>query len=128
MFPGEKSRECPLPVDETCPTDGSKSIRQPKEAKKEVQRLNREAELQKRKMLERSARQQARALLLKRQQVMRNLFDGLEWCPLNSMPTKMGTQICAPLLQRQGIWSCQMLSNCLLNAIRNVSGDQHRGG
>jgi len=51
-----------------------------KSNKKEAQRLHREAELEKRKMLERSARDQARAVLMKRQQMLRkNVGDDPEW-------------------------------------------------
>jgi hypothetical protein len=106
MFSSEKSHQPLPPVDETSPavvfqslkrsqSDGSdKSMRQqspvreqpqdPRDAKKmnkkEAQRLNREAELEKRKLLERNAREQARAVLLKRQQMLRkNVGDDLEW-------------------------------------------------
>lgn len=107
MFSSEKSHQPLPPVDETSPavvfqsrkrsqSDGSdsKSMRQPspvrgqpldprdakKMNKKEAQRLHREAELEKRKILERNAREQARAVLLKRQQVLRkNVGDDLEW-------------------------------------------------
>ena len=103
MFSSEKSLP---PVDETSPAvafqtrkrsqsngSDSRSMRQsspvheqpqdPRDAKKnkkEAQRLHREAELEKRKMLERNAREQARAVLLKRQQMLRkNVGDDPEW-------------------------------------------------
>ena len=107
MFTSETTHHPPLPpVDETSPaivfpsrkrsqSDGSdsKSIHQqspvhetpqdPRDAKKnkkEAQRLHREAELEKRKLLERNAREQARAVLLKRQQMLRKTrVDDPEW-------------------------------------------------
>jgi hypothetical protein len=48
--------------------------------KKEAQRLHREAELEKRKLAERNAREQARAVIIKRQQMLRNnVGDDIEW-------------------------------------------------
>jgi hypothetical protein len=106
MFTSEKSHHPLPPVDETSPaitftsrkrsqSDGSdnKSIRHPspvheqlqdsrdakKINKKEAQRLHREAELEKRKLLEKNAREQARAVLLKRQKVLLETVDDPEW-------------------------------------------------
>ena len=116
MFTTETTHHPPLPpVDETSPaivfpsrkrsqSDGSdsKSIHQqspvhetpqdPRDAKKnkkEAQRLHREAELEKRKLLERNAREQARAVLLKRQQMLRKnrVVDDPEWGAQPKAPT-----------------------------------------
>ncbi|PPQ80827.1 hypothetical protein CVT25_001952, partial [Psilocybe cyanescens] len=109
MFGGDKSHHNPLPpVDETSPaiiypprkraqssSTDSKSLResspireQPVDAKKtqnmnkkEAERLHREAEMAKRELARMNAREQARGVLLKRQQMMlhNNLTDDLEW-------------------------------------------------
>ena len=47
--------------------------------KKEARRLHREAELEKRKIAERNAREQARAVIIKRQQIFRKVDDDFEW-------------------------------------------------
>ncbi|KAJ3515405.1 hypothetical protein NLJ89_g1782 [Agrocybe chaxingu] len=104
MFGGDKSHHPLPPVDETSPafvfpsrkrtqssSTDSKSMRDSspvrellvqdaKKNKKEAQRLHREAELEKRKLLERNAREQARAVLVKRQKMLRtNVGDDPEW-------------------------------------------------
>jgi len=58
--------------------------------KKEAQRLHREAELEKRKLAERNAREQARAVIIKRQQMLRNnVGDDIEWRGGSEQPVEI---------------------------------------
>ncbi|PPQ63781.1 hypothetical protein CVT24_004323 [Panaeolus cyanescens] len=103
MFGGDKSNHLP-PVDETSPavifpasrkrtkssSTDSRSIRDAspvrdpvvdvKKNKKEARRLHYEAEVEKRKLAQKNAREQARSVMAKRQQMQReNIGEDIEW-------------------------------------------------
>ncbi|KAF9056152.1 kinase-like domain-containing protein [Panaeolus papilionaceus] len=103
MFGGDKSNHLP-PVDEISPavvfpssrkrtkssSTDSRSMREPspvrdpiidvKKNKKEARRLHYEAEVEKRKLAQKNAREQARSVMAKRQQMQReNIGEDIEW-------------------------------------------------
>jgi hypothetical protein len=117
MFGGDRSHHHNAlpPVDETSPaisfpsrkraqssSTDSHSVREPspqraaepdtrdaKKNKKEAQRLNHEAELEKRRLADKTYRERAREVMIRRRQILQGTVDDIEWHPLPEERTDM---------------------------------------